>query len=89
MATYHLESPHTDAECLRALDEISAGTRGPELLKKMQFGCMSGVHTGWAVVDAESETAALSLLPAFLRGRAKAVKVGQFTPEQIKGFHKK
>lgn len=88
MATYQLESPHTDAECLRALDEISAGTRGSELLKKMHFGCMSGVHTGWAVVDAADEAAAKELLPAFLRGRAKAVKVDLFTPEQIKGFHK-
>jgi hypothetical protein len=89
MATYQLESPHTDAECLRALDEISAGTRGPELLKKMYFGCMSGVHTGWAVVDAANEAAAKELLPAFLRSRAKVVKVGLFTQEQIKGFHKK
>jgi hypothetical protein len=89
MASYLLESPHTDAECLRALDEISAGTRGPELLKKMHFGCMSGVHTGWAVVDADNEAGALDLLPAFLRSRAKAVKVGLFTQEQIKGFHKK
>ena len=89
MASYQLESPHKDADCLRALDEISAGTRGPELLKKMQFGCMAGVHTGWAVVDADSEAAAKDLLPSFLRSSAKAVKVGQFTPEQIKGFHKK
>jgi hypothetical protein len=89
MASYLLESPHTDAECLRALDEISAGTRGPELLKKMHFGCMAGVHTGWAVVEADSEVAARDLLPAFLRSRAKAVKVGLFTKEQIKGFHKK
>ncbi len=29
------------------------------------------------------------MVPAFLRGRAKAVEVSQFTPEQIKGFHKK
>jgi len=89
MTSYQLESPHTDAECLRALDEISSGTRGPELLKKMYFGCMAGVHTGWAVVDADSEAAAKDLLPNFLRSRAKAVKVSLFTPEQIRGFHKK
>ena len=89
MAKYQLESPHTDAECLRALDEISVGSRGPDLLKKMYFGCNSGVHIGWAVLDAESETAARDFLPTFLRSRAKVVKVSQFTPEQIKGFHKK
>ena len=89
MAKYQLESPHTDAECLRALDEISAGARGPELLKKMHFGCMVGVHTGWAVVDADSEAAARDWLPKFLRSRAKVVKVSQFTPGQIKGLHKK
>jgi hypothetical protein len=89
MASYQLESPHTDAECLRSLDEISAGTRGPELLKKMYFGCPFGVHIGWAVVDADSEAAAKEMLPSFLRSRAKAVKVSQYTSEQIKGFHKK
>jgi hypothetical protein len=89
MANYMIETPHEDAECLRALDEIAAGARGPELLKKTQFGCMSGVHIGWAIVEADSETAALEWLPAFLRAKAKVVKVDQFTPEQIASFHKK
>ena len=59
----------------------------PNYLKKMYFGCPFGVHIGWAVVDADNESAALDMLPSFLRNKAKAVKVSQYTPEMIKGFH--
>jgi len=51
MAKYLIESPHTEEECLQALDETLE--KGTDLLAKFDWGCMSGEHTGWAVVDAE------------------------------------
>jgi hypothetical protein len=83
--TYLIESPHTKEECLQALDDVLA--RGPEFLSKFEWGCMSGDHTGWAVVEAESESAARSLVPALVRSKARVIEVGKFTPEQIKSFH--
>ena len=56
MANYMVEAPHTDAQCLAAMDEIVA--EQPQLLAELSWGCMSGVHTGWANVEAESESAA-------------------------------
>ncbi len=82
---YLIETPHKAEECLTALDEIVAYR--PDFLKSVYLGCNSGTHIGWATIDAESESDALRNIPTNLRGKARAVKVGQFTPEQIKSFH--
>ncbi|HQT98817.1 MAG: hypothetical protein ACYDAX_02845 [Desulfobacteria bacterium] len=87
MEKYFVESPHTQQECLRALDEILAN--GPELLARYEWGCMAGDHTGYAIVEARSETEAKETIPDFLRGKARTVKLNKFTPEQIREFHKK
>lgn len=85
MAKYLIESPHTEEECLQALDETLA--KGSDLLAKFDWGCMASEHTGWAVVEAGSESAARNMLPAFVRSKARVVKVTKFTAEQIKKAH--
>jgi len=85
MERYIVESPHTKDECLRALDEVLA--EGPAVLNKFDWGCKTGDHTGYAVVDAENETTVRNMIPSFLRTKARVVKVGKFTPEQIRSFH--
>ena len=85
MSQYLIESPHTKEECLRALDEIV--DEDPELLEKYDFGCMAGDHTGYATVEARSETEAREMIPSFLRGKAKVVEVTKITPEQVRSFH--
>lgn len=85
MARYLVESPHTKEECLRALDEIMA--EGPSILNKFDWGCTAGDHTGYAIIEAENESTVKSMVPDFLRNKAKIVQVGKFTPEQIRSFH--
>ena len=87
MDRYFVELPHTPQECLRALDEILAN--GPESLAKYEWGCMAGDHTGYAVVEARSESEARGVIPKFLEGKARVVKLNKFTPEQIREFHRK
>ncbi len=87
MEKYFVESKHTQEECLRALDEILA--KGPEVLSKVEWGCMAGDHTAYSIVEARSETDAVADIPTFLRGKARVVKLNKFTPEQIKSFHQK
>lgn len=83
MSAFVIESPHTEAECLQALDEIvEIGT-----LDGFVFGCKSGDHTGWAYIKADSEEEALKTVPEFLRDRACAYEVSKFTPEDIKAAH--
>jgi len=62
--------------------------RGPAALEQYHFGCMAGVHTGWAIVDAKNEAEALEIVPASLRSKARATKVTKFTADQIKEAHR-
>lgn len=87
MAQYVIESPHTAEECLLVVDEFLA--RGADFLAKFDWGCMAGEHTGWGIVEANSETAARNRLPSFLRDKARVVKVNKVTPEQVKRLHQK
>jgi hypothetical protein len=46
----------------------------------MQFdwGCLSGVHTGWAVIEADNVAEAVLVVPPLLRSQAQVVKVSKF-----------
>jgi len=87
MSRYFIESIHTAEECLRALDEIAV--KGSDVLDKYEWGCMAGDHTGYAVVEAGSEADVKKMIPSFLVGKSKIVKLNKFTVEQIREFHKK
>ena len=84
MAKYLVEAPHTPEQCLTALDQVV--TTKPELLNEFQWGCMGGVHNGWAVLEADSESAARNLLPDSIREQGSVTEVTQFTPEQIEAY---
>ena len=84
---YMITSPHTEKECLRALDETLG--KGPEILKKLSFGCMAGDHTGYALVDVKDEKEARSFIHGFLISKARIAPVTEFTPEVIRSFHAK
>jgi len=87
MSTYLIASKHTPEECLQALDEMMA--KGKDTLGKFVFGCKDGDHTGYAIVDAERLSDALSLVPDFLQEEACLTKVSKFTAAEIKSFHAK
>ena len=86
MPEYLVESPHSKEECLKVLDEIKQ--EQPEMLDRYRFGCMAGEHTGWITVEANNKAEARSILPDFLRDRARVVELNKFTPEQIESFHR-
>jgi hypothetical protein len=83
-AKYIVEFRHTPEECLNYLDKVKA--KDVKLLDKIEWGCMSGDHTGYIIVNAESEQEALKGIPSDIN--AKAYKLGKFTPKQIEEFHK-
>jgi hypothetical protein len=86
MNRYMVEVKHTPEECLKTLDEINA--KSSALLSKFEWGCMSGDHTGYGIVEAESEAAVKAMLPSSMAD-AHIVKLNKFTPQQIKAFHAK
>jgi len=81
-----VKATHTPEECLKTLDETSA--KGKDVLSKFEWGCMSGDHTGYALLEGKDEMAIKKMLPAGMQ-EAKIVKVDRFTAEQIKTFHEK
>ncbi len=88
MARYMIQSPHKPEECLRTLDEEL--NKGKDILDTIEFGCKTGDHTGYALVDAVNKNDALNkYVPSFIQDRARVVEVGKFTPEMIKSFHSK
>ena len=79
-----VESTHTDEDCLHVLDLVVAHGH----ITHYDWGCESGVHTGWVIVEADSEDEALLSVPAMIRNKARAVKLTKFTPQIIQSFHK-
>ena len=82
-----VELKHTPEECLADLDRMSADA--PKFLDRIEWGCMAGDHTGYAIIAAESEEAVRNMLPAADRDKARIVAVNKFTIDQIRSFHKK
>ncbi|HEY3250916.1 MAG TPA: hypothetical protein VGK25_07335 [Ignavibacteria bacterium] len=52
-----------------------------------EWGCESGICTGWAIVEADNEEEALLSVPSLMRNKSRAVKLSKFTPELIQSFH--
>ena len=79
MNRFLIESSHTAHECKLAIKQVlSLG-----YLNNFDWGCEDGIHTGWAVVEAENAAQALGVVPALVRNKAKAVKLAKFEPEIV------
>ncbi len=83
MERYLIESPHTDKECVAALDAFLAAG----YLNNFEWGCEAGVHCGYVIIEAESEGQALMAVPPHLRGSARAVRLNKFDASQVLGMH--
>jgi hypothetical protein len=85
MATFEVELPHTEAECLAALVDQA---RNPETLPKFVWGCNAGKHIGWGTIEAANENAVRQQISKVLRDKAKVTPVDRFTAAQIKELEK-
>ncbi len=77
---FSLTIPHNADECNRVADAIAA--MGKDELAKRNWGCRNGNHRGYGIVESENEEEAIRVLPEWLRGKARAVKVNKFTTEE-------
>lgn len=84
---YMVIASHTPEQCMNHMTEVKA--KGDAYLSKFYFGCMSGDHTAYAIMDAASEEAVKKMLPKGMQETAKIIKVDKFTVAQIEGLHKK
>ncbi|HUI10352.1 MAG TPA: hypothetical protein VL221_08495 [Bacteroidota bacterium] len=83
MHRYLVISHHSAEDCVKALKEALA----IGYLTHFDWGCKDGVHTGWAIIEAEEKSQAMLSVPPFLRDRATVVRLAKFRPETIEAMH--
>ncbi len=84
MKRFIVISHHTEADCARALKEVTA----MGYLTHFDWGCKDGAHTGWAILEADDRGEALMSVPTFLRNQATVIQLTRFEPEMIEEMHK-
>lgn len=85
MNRYLIESKHTKDDCLHALTLVAAHG----YITHFDWGCKVGEHTGWAIIEADSEQEALLAVPSLTRNKARAILLTKYTPDDIKLLHDK
>jgi len=85
MDRYFIETPHKEQDCLNLLQLLHA----QGYLTHFDWGCMGGVHTGWAIIDAENEAEARLAIPPLVRGSARIVRVNKFDAAMVEQLHHK
>ena len=50
---------------------------------RFDWGCMNGVHTGWAIIEAENEAQAHLAVPPLVRGQARVVRLNKFDAAMV------
>lgn len=83
MERYLIETPHTDENCLALIDELNA----QGYLQHYDWGCRAGVHTGWAIIEAENEMQARLSVPPLVRANARITLLNKFSEEEVAQLH--
>jgi len=73
MPQFMIELAHEPDECIKSLKELEP--EAPDLLDGTFWGCISGRHAGWVIVNALNEDEALNMVPTNLRGKATVTEV--------------
>ena len=83
MPKFLIEVPH-DAdtlECTRVVHVFLS--TGSHFLTNAEWGCKSGVHSAWMLVDMDSKADALAIVPPAFRAHARVVGLTRFTLAEI------
>ena len=74
MERFVIESPHPIEKCEQVLQDLHAAG----YLHQFEWGCKDNDHTGWAIVEAENIEDARQIVPWYLRGTARIVRLVKF-----------
>ena len=83
MGRFLIETPHREQDCLNVVQLVNA----QGYLTHFDWGCMNGVHTGWAVIEAENEAEARLAVPPLVRNQARVVRVTKFDAAMLAQMH--
>jgi hypothetical protein len=56
-------------------------------LYNFEWGCGAGVHSGWAMIEAENEAQARMAVPPLVRAHARVIRLNRFSPEEVTALH--
>ena len=84
MDRYLIETPHKAHECLSLFKLLNA----QGYLTHFDWGCESGLHNGWAVIEASNEAEARLAVPPLVRSQALVVKVTKFDADTLAQMHR-
>jgi hypothetical protein len=79
MQKFMIISPHTNQECTSVIKQ----TLAIGYLTHFYWGCKSGDHTGYAIIEAENQDQALLSIPTMIRNKGKAIGLVQFDTKQV------
>jgi hypothetical protein len=85
MAEYMIESEHSPEECSELLNEMVAYDK--DLMEAFFWGCKSGVHKGWLMVEADNADDVREVLLPSIRNKTVINAVSRFSGEELKKQH--
>ncbi len=83
MDRYLIETPHEPEDCLLLFSQL----RAMGYLYHFDWGCQAGVHSGWAIIEAEDEEEAQLAVPLLVRRKARVIKLNRFDPAEEHTLH--
>ena len=83
MDRFLIETPHREQDCLKLIQLLHA----QGYLMQFDWGCLNGVHTGWAVIEAGNLAEARLVVPPLVRGQAHVVKVSKSDAATLAPVH--
>ncbi|HXS82731.1 MAG TPA: hypothetical protein VN896_08415 [Methylomirabilota bacterium] len=83
MPKFLIEVPHEadTLECTRVVHVFLS--TGSHFLTNAEWGCKSGVHSAWMLVDMDDKAQALAIVPPAFRAHARIVGLTRFTLTEI------
>ena len=85
MDRFIVMSGHTAEDCKMAVKHFREYHAG--FLTHFEWGCYDNDHNAYAFIEADSHQQALLAVPPFLRNKARAIKVVEFSPEGKDDIH--
>jgi hypothetical protein len=79
MQKFMIISPHAHDECTVVVKQ----TLAIGYLTHFWWGCKSGDHTGYAMIEANNADEALLSIPTMIRKKGRAIGLVQFDPEKV------
>ena len=77
----HLTHGSDHQVCVRALEAIRR--YGGHLFTNAEWGCKTGVHSGWLTVELDNRDAAMQMVPPEFRQETQVIELNKFTKKEI------